>query len=117
MSHIIPPVFDVQSYELLIYLCGRGVAARDKMERRIIVCAASLPPPFFFFSFYMIIAGFSSCGATEKNSLAALKPGLVATLSCISSRGGAYLFHVYLPSFTPVLHLIIFTALVMQIEK
>lgn len=117
MSHIIPPVFDVQSYELLIYLCGRGDAARDKMELLIIVCAASFFSFFPFFSLYIIIAGFSPCGASEKNSSAALKPGLIATLSCINSRGGAYLFHVYLPGFTPVLHLIIFTALVMQTEK
>lgn len=48
VSHIILAVFDVQSYELLIYLCGRGDAARDEMERRIIVCAAS----FFLFSFF-----------------------------------------------------------------
>lgn len=69
MSHIILPVFDVQSYELLIYLCGRGDAARDETERRIIVCAASFFPfSFFFFSFplYMVIAGFSPCGITEK---------------------------------------------------
>lgn len=117
MSHIILAAFDVQSYELFIYLCVRGDAARDEMERQIIVCAAS----FFLVSFfpvtlYMVIAGFWPCGLTE-NSSPALRPGRVATLSCINSQGGAYLFHVYPPSFTPVLHLIIFTAPVMQIEK
>lgn len=119
-------MFDVQSYELLIYLCGRGDAARDEMERRIIVCAASfllLLLLLFYFFVFLLFALYDYCWIlavrrkSEKNSSAALEPGPVATLSCINSRGGAYLFHVYLPSFTPALHLIIFTAALMLIEK
>lgn len=121
MSHIILAVFDAQSYELLIYLCCWGDAARDEMEGRIIVCRASFflpfPPPSLFFSLYTVIAGSSRRGRDGENSSTALQPGRVDALSCINGRGDASLVHVYLRCFTPILHLIIFTALAAQIEK
>lgn len=83
-------------------------------------CLCSFFLPFFFFFFLCALYGYCWILAMRRNwenSSTALKAGRVATLSCINSRGGAYLFHVYLPCFTPILYLIIFTALVMQIEK
>lgn len=75
------------------------------------------PPPFLFLFTLYNYCRIPAVRRNRENSLAALKPGRVATLSCVNSRGGAYLFHVYLPCFTPILHLIISTAAGMQSEK
>lgn len=100
VSHIILAVFDVQSYELLIYLCGRGNAARDEIERRIIVCAASFFLFSFFFSFtlYMVIAGFSPCGVTEKIHRRHSKQGVLPL--CLALIVGAA--HIYFMFIFPV---------------